>query len=170
MYALDLAYVMPQHGDETLRHYKRRLCTTLILLLQDTPSGTVMRIEQKWRHTLWIRVWTNLWTTPVDDRIIGTQYTIIHDIVPTRDRLHVIHLTTDNLCLTCHVQDTLLHRLTECGEGARHWLWIKTRLALMLRTDPHDIPDDWLVRPQFRVWPPPRRKAILWLLACFVEF
>jgi hypothetical protein len=145
MYALDLAYVMPQHGDETLRHCKRRLYTTLILLLQDTPGGTVMRIEQKWRHTSWIRVWTNLWSTPVDDRLIGTWYTIIHDIVPTGDRLHVIHLTTDYLCLTCQVQDTLLHRLTECGEGARHWLWIKTRLAVMLRMYPHYIPADWLV-------------------------
>jgi hypothetical protein len=102
--------------------------------------------------------------------MIGIWYTLIHDIIPTWDRLHVIRLVNDNLCLMCQVQDTLLHRLIECGEGAQHCHWTKTRLAMMLRVDPCCIPGDWLFLPQFRVWHPQKRKAILWLLAHFVKF
>jgi hypothetical protein len=97
-------------------------------------------------------------------------YTLIHDIIPTRDRLYSIDLATDNLCMKCKVQDTLMHRLIECGEGTRQWMWSKTRLALMLRVDPYYIPDYWLLRPHFQVWPPQKHKAVLWLLVRFVEF
>jgi hypothetical protein len=103
------------------------VCNLIVLTLLTGIPACISFSTYFCTLSTWIRVWTNLWSTPVDDRIIGTWYTIIHDIGPTRDRLHVIHLTTDNLCFTCQVQDTLLHRLTECGEGARHWLWIKAR-------------------------------------------
>jgi hypothetical protein len=36
--------------------------------------------------------------------------------------------------------------------------------------DPRWIPDDWLLRPQYRLWPPPRRRAVGWMIATFVTF
>jgi hypothetical protein len=60
--------------------------------------------------------------------------------------------------------------MTECGQGNRHWEWTRGRLALMLRTDRRWIPTEWLLRPQFRLWPPPRHRAVSWTLATFIEF
>jgi hypothetical protein len=31
-------------------------------------------------------------------------------------------------------------------------------------------PTEWLLWPQFRLWPPPRHRAVSWTLATFVEF
>jgi hypothetical protein len=40
----------------------------------------------------------------------------------------------------------------------------------MPRTTPPQIPDDWILHPQFQLWPPKRRNAILWVLANVVLF
>ena len=40
----------------------------------------------------------------------------------------------------------------------------------MLRTSPLYIPDEWLMRPSLRIWPPRRLKAILWVLSRYVHF
>jgi len=40
----------------------------------------------------------------------------------------------------------------------------------MMRTIPTHIPDDWLVRPHFNIWPSQKHRAILWLLANIVIF
>jgi hypothetical protein len=108
--------------------------------------------------------------TPVDEDTKGMWYKVIHDIIPKRDRLYTIHLATDNLCMECKIQDTVMHRMVECGEGTRQWNWSKSRLALMLRVDPRCVTDDWLLRPQFKIWPPQKHKAVLRLLARFVDF
>jgi hypothetical protein len=40
-------------------------------------------------------------------------------------------------------------------------------MATMLRTLPCRIPDDWPLRPRFRLWPPHRHVAVLGVLAYF---
>jgi hypothetical protein len=59
---------------------------------------------------------------------------------------------------------------TECGQGTRHWEWTRVRLALMLRTDKRWILTEWLLRPHFHLWPPPRHRAVLWTLATYIAF
>ena len=46
----------------------------------------------------------------------------------------------------------------------------KKRLAIMLRTDPRWIPEEWLFRPHFTLWPPQLQRAVLWVLAQFLWF
>ena len=76
----------------------------------------------------------------------------------------------------CHLLALLGARLIfhvsriRVNEGMAIWWWTKERLALLLRMDPRHIPDDWCLRPQFLLWPPPRHKAILWILAHFVSY
>jgi hypothetical protein len=60
--------------------------------------------------------------------------------------------------------DTLRLRFIECGEVEQIWTWTKQRLAWILRTIPERIPSDWILRPHFTLWPPRRRRAVLWLL------
>jgi len=40
--------------------------------------------------------------------------------------------------------DTLRHRITERGNGQWEWEWTRRRLAIMLRTEPRWVPEEWL--------------------------
>jgi hypothetical protein len=115
-------------------------------------------------------VWRNLWEAPVEDDVKDVWYRVIHDILPTKTRLHAIHMSPDNTCSKCNEPDTIPHRLVECGEGACQWAWTQRWLGMILRSDPQTIPADWLYRPQFPLWPPQRHRAVLWILAHFVAY
>src|SRR5215475_5768604 len=109
---------------------------------------------------------------PVDSSADSTRdvwYRAIHDILPTREWLSVINLAPTALCPECAVPDTLLHRVTRCGDGIHQWEWTRERIAQMLRLGARWIPDTWLFRPQFRMWPSQKHRALLWLLACLVD-
>ena len=45
---------------------------------------------------------------------------VIHDLIPTKNRLAKIQRSTTNNCHHCGIVDILIHRLTECVEGGRH--------------------------------------------------
>jgi hypothetical protein len=90
---------------------------------------------------------------------------IIHDVLPMNERLDRMNIRPTETCRHCDKKDTLAHRLIDCGEGQSIWVWTKKQIAQMLRTVPDRIPDEWLTRPQFTLWPPKRRRAVLWTLA-----
>jgi hypothetical protein len=115
-------------------------------------------------------VWKNLWATPASESTKELWYRVIHDIVPTRECLHNIRLAPTAACSICNMPDTLRHRITECGNGRSQWEWTRKRLALMLRTDPECIPEEWLYRPHFTIWAPRRYSAMLWTIAHVVAF
>ena len=108
--------------------------------------------------------WSELLTT--NHKVPGS----IPDILPTNERLHRIRIAPTYKCRHCDGQDTILHRLTECGEGERIWTCTRQRLAHILRTIPGRIPSEWLLRPHFTLWPPTRRRAVQWILANVVFF
>ena len=95
---------------------------------------------------------------------------MIHDILPTNVRLHKIRLADSPLCGHCGEPDTVQHRVTACDVGARIWFWTKRRIAWILRIDRAQIPPDWTTRSQFRLWPPQRHRAVLWILARMVWY
>ena len=130
----------------------------------------IMRIERLWPIIEWPRIWKNLWTAPVTDSTKKACYEIIHNIVPTKERLHKIRITPTENCRLWDRNDTLLHRLAECGDGRYQWEWTKKRPAIMLRTDPQWIPEDWLLWPHITLWPPQRQRAVLWVLAQYLGF
>ena len=45
--------------------------------------------------------------------------------------------------------------ITECGEGPVIWTWTKKLLAYIIRVDHRQIPQTWIIRPDFHHWPPP---------------
>jgi hypothetical protein len=168
--ALDSVYITPRRCTETDRGFRRRVYNTILTLLQDVPTGREMRIEPIWNTAIWNQIWINLWQAPVDQHTTATWYRVLHDILPNRTRLHTTRLAPDDCCLRCEVVDSMPHRLIECGEDTQQWEWTRVRLALILRTDPRWIPDTWLLRPQFRFWPPQRHRAILWVLTTLIDF
>jgi hypothetical protein len=97
-------------------------------------------------------------------------YKVIYDMLPTNERLHTIKLSNSAQCRKCGDKDTIMHRLTDCGTGNVIWEWTKKRIACILHMDPSHIPKEWILRPQFHIWPPQRRGAILWILVHMVWF
>jgi hypothetical protein len=61
-------------------------------------------------------------------------YLVLHDLLPTKERLHKIALADTPSCTTCGQVDTLSHRPTDCGEGKKIWRWTKGHLATILCT------------------------------------
>jgi hypothetical protein len=105
-----------------------------------------MRIGRICNTASWNKIWINMWQAPLDQHTKAAWYKVLHDILPTRTRLHTIRLAPNDCCRQCEVVDSLPHRSTVSGEGTQQWEWTCFRLALMLRTDRQWIPDT-LMRP-----------------------
>jgi hypothetical protein len=120
--------------------------------------------------TDWATLWSNTHETPVHEDIKMDWYRAVHDIVPSQDRLHRNHMAATNLCRKCDMVGNLSNRLLECDEGKVMWDWTKGRIAVLLRTTVRHMPDVWLLCPTFNIWPPKRRRAVLWILANFVAY
>ena len=129
-----------------------------------------MRVTSQWPQTSWSAVWKNLGEAPVPGATKAAWYKVVHDILPTNKRLYRIRMVPTDMCRKCARTDTLVHRLTECGERGQIWTWTKQRQAWILRTIPERISRDWILRLHFTLWPPRRRRAVLWILANLVIF
>jgi hypothetical protein len=158
----------PKGRSELCKAYKRRIYTTMVVLLRETPEPPEMRVRRLWPDTALVRVWHNLHEAPVADDIKMIWYKAIHDIYPTHVRLHRINMISLPLCRHCNRDDDLQYRLADCGEGRLMWDWTRDRLARILRTTSRQIPDGLVTRSDFTIWPPKRRRVVLWLLANFV--
>jgi hypothetical protein len=129
-----------------------------------------MRITKLWPQADWGKIWENLWVAPVPGFDIAAWYKVIHDVIPTNTRLHRIYMSSTDTLTECGNRDTILHRLTEWGEGSATWNQMRFVLARILRTTPVHIPSEWLIWPQFQLRPEQIHRAVLWLLARFVKF
>ena len=121
-YALDMAYIAPPGNDETLRTFKLRVYNTLHIMAAATRESREMRITQLHSDTQWMQVWKKLHTAWVSEEIAPMWYIVVHDIVPTNERLHTIRLVESDRCRHCGRGDNLVHRMTECNEVTAIWL------------------------------------------------
>ena len=115
------------------------------------------------RPTIFIFAW-------IPDALRSTWYMVLHDILPTNERLNRIALSDSDRCNFCGQTDTLPHRILECGAGVEMWRWNRVRLCTILRINACPIPSYWPLRLQFNVWPRQRHGSVLWILAFFVYF
>jgi hypothetical protein len=169
-YVQDEAYVLERNAEESKKTYKRRLYRTMLDLLRDSAEPPPMRIATMWPATRWEVVWRNVQMMPGSELVRVNWFHLIHDLVPTNVRLHRIALRDTEQCERCEGTDTLPHRLTECGDGPATWQWTRARIAAILRTSQAHIPEEWLLRPDFQIWPPQRHRAVLWILAHMAVF
>jgi len=166
--ATDCAYIVPLGQTESIKAFKRRIYNTMYTLLRVKTDLHDMRITRLWPDTDWATVWRSIQAAPVPGTTKAMWYRVIHGIIITIERLHTIRMATTDRCRNCDKIDTLQHRLTECGDGTIVWGWTRYRIAITLRTVPRRIP--LLLRPQFRMWPPKRHRAVLWVLAYLVVY
>jgi hypothetical protein len=149
-YALDMAHVPPQRASEARSSYKRRIYDTLHHMYTNGATSGDIRTVKKYSNAAWGRVWKNLHTKALHAKIICTWYVTI---VSTNARLAAIHLTPTSTCPNCGLEDTIQHRITDCGEGPVTWNWTRTRLGMILRKSPTYIPKEWTTRPDFTPTP-----------------
>jgi len=166
----DSAYIPTRLPQESLTTHKKKMYAAIKAMIQDTNAMTTMRATKHWTHINWTIIWKNVWDAPVSERATSTWYEVIHDIKPTRQRLHAIKLAPSDTCTHCTEPDTIQHRLTKCGEAQTQWKWTQKKLALFLRTDPAYVSPEWLQRPCFNFWPRQKQRATLWILANYVYF
>ena len=114
-YIADAAYIPIRGTTDSATGYKAKMYS--ILWRMDRSSHTLqeMRILKLWAQADWGLIWDNLCVTPGSRFDIATWYKVIPGI-----RLKRIHTTSTDACTECGSSDTLLHRLTECGEGSAH--------------------------------------------------
>ena len=155
---------------EHLKTYKRRLYTALLTSIRAAAGHPDLHVQKLWPNIDWVRKWKNLKEPPVPENMRCTWYRVIHDLIPTNARLHLINMVPSDTCRQCAAIDTLEYRLVTCGEGRRIWHYSKTLIARMMRTIPARIPDDWILHPQFNIWPHKRHRAIFWVIAHVVIF
>jgi predicted RNA-binding Zn-ribbon protein involved in translation (DUF1610 family) len=168
VYARDKAYMEPPKLGEHTPTCGARIYETLRKIKMAANPPRNARITMRCPTTDWGRVWANLHGTWEADSFKANRYKVIHDILPTNERLHAIRLTVTPLCPNCGKHDTVIHRIIQCGKGQKIWEWTKNRIAWILRIDPVWIPNEWATRPQFKLWPPQRHRAVLWIPANLV--
>jgi hypothetical protein len=132
----------PLRQTEPLKTFRRRMYGTLCTMAQTGRAQREMRITQLHPRTDWKQVWENLHKTWDPDPLKAIWYKVIHDILPTNERLNKIKLTNTTQYRECGDQDTIMHRLTTCGRRREIWTCTKARLAGILRTGPAQIPNE----------------------------
>jgi exonuclease III len=169
-YKIEAAYTPIRGTHENQRSFKTRLYKVILTSINAAVSPQEMRIQKLWPNIDWPNTWKNLKEAPISDDTRCLWYRVIHDIIPTNCRLHRIQMTPSDTCRWCPESDTLEHRIISCRQGVQIWNHTKTLIARMMRIDPKHIPNDWPLRPYFKIWPPQKHKAILWTLANTVTF
>jgi hypothetical protein len=134
------AYIPEKGKDETMIGYKKRLYNIMTILTGMSTDKLNMRIQTRWPTYDWKTIWHNLHTAPVNDTMKGEWYKIIHDLTPRNARLHKIHLSNTDKCKIFTMTDTLVHRITEFGEGDVTWEWARRKMAMIIRIDLKYIP------------------------------
>ena len=147
-----MAYIPRQGGSESSKAYKTRLYTTLQMIHNASFIPHEIRIASMWPQSDRQKIWKNLKTAPISEADKAVWYRTIHDILPTDERLHRIKMSPTDNRKECDNKDTLMRRLSVCGEGQSMWEWTRKFIAMMLRTTPAKIPNEWLLRPQFYLW------------------
>ena len=169
-YDMESAYLATRRRDETARGYKKHIHETIHTSMRQTAGEQELRVTKMWPNTNWTRVWDNLHETPVSDSTRFIWYKMLHDIIPTNERLQRIRMVQTDTRRKCMMKDTLEHRLSACGEGHKIWEYTKRLLARILQTTPSRVPVEWLLRPQLKTWPPKRQKSLLWIIAPVILF
>jgi hypothetical protein len=108
---LESAYIATQGREETMKTYRKRTYHTMELLTRDTHEFIELRIKKTWPNHDWDVSWENLHKAPISDSEKGKWYRIIHDLIPTNERLTKIRLSPTEKCNQCNRKDTIQHRL-----------------------------------------------------------
>ena len=153
-YDIESVYVTPRGNLQPPKAYKRRPQTLKLKSLQVTSGHPEMGVARLWPNRDWRRIWKNLNEAPLPEAMRVTWYLVIHKIIPTNQLLYLLKMVQKYTYLHFAAMHTLEHRLIVCGERKSIWKLFKTLMARMLRKTATWVPHDWIMHPQFHIWPP----------------
>ena len=89
-YDIESAYLAPRKRNETTQAYKKRLYMTIHSFMRAMAGELEIRVTKKWPHINWTRVWENLSAAPILESTRIVWFQVIHDLIPTNERLQRI--------------------------------------------------------------------------------
>jgi hypothetical protein len=170
-YAMEMAYINPPpHQGKAAKSFHKYIYRTLRIIDARNNPNLGLRIEGKNPNNNWLQISNHIQKARIPESFRSVWYAVIHDIIPTNQRLYKIALVNNDRCNTCGNTDTLLHRITECGNGSNIWDWTQNRTATMIKTSRQTIPTEWTIRSDLKLNSLRKHKAILWQLAHLVYY
>jgi len=100
-----------------------------------------MCVEKLWINTDWDQTWKNLNESPVPETTRSVWYRVIHEIIPSNERLPRINMVQANTFRQCASKDTLEHRLLVRGAERMNEI-IQNPNSRDVRTTANRLPDD----------------------------
>ena len=125
---------------------------------QSLPSS--IRVEGVLPNTEWQLVWQNVGSRRLSMHARSTWFSIVHNLYPTRDKLHRHGSAPTDRCASCGRLDTILHRLTTCGQAAPVWTWLKEKISSTANIT--QVPQDFIIRPDLDIPDPKIRNTVVW--------
>jgi hypothetical protein len=117
-----MAYVLSLITTHNRKTFKKGIDDSLTYMETNKHKSPELRIVKKVPTAPWSVIWKNLHSTAVLEKVKSARYTAIHDIVPTNDRLAAIHMMDSISCSQCEEQDSIQHKINECGEERTIWI------------------------------------------------
>ena len=116
----------------------------------------------------WPLVWERLGAVSLDPLPKEHLFSIVHNIVPNRDRLfRKMNLVNSPHCMVCGVIEDNVHIFTECVLVREAWGWLRMRLLDLLPQDCALTSNFEFINLMFvkHFWD----KEIIWLLGSYIE-
>ena len=132
---MESTYTTPRGTSETSKSYKRRLYTSHLTIIRATAGHPEMRAEKLRPNIDRAQTSKNLNEVPVPETTRGVWYRVIHEIIPTNERLHRITMVQTVTCRKRAWKETSRPPSTSL------W-WRKIDMGLFKNPNSEDIKDD----------------------------
>jgi hypothetical protein len=162
---VDLSYILI-NGDQ-IDNYTTKY---VYELYHHRDHTSVCHQEMLHPHFDWKRIFQNIQFLTPYPMLLDTWYRIVHNIYPTNSLLYEKGIITDPLCHQCNVNEDLEHILTQCCNNAIIWKQYLKMVAVILRTSIQHLNFDTLIKyPEYKYYPPTKRKFLLWLTSTTIQ-
>jgi hypothetical protein len=119
-----------------------------------------IRVTTTLPNTNWEQVWTMIGSRFLTMRARSVWFSAVHDIWATNDRLFRIQRSDCDRCSRCGRLDTVLHRITTCGEAESVWAWLKGKVESIAGVT---VSQDFVIRPDTILTDRKKSNAIAWI-------
>lgn len=159
---VDYSYI---HGRVPAK--KRTVVREIYKTLMENKSRNV--VEHKFPNNNWRVTWENIHSPHLPSKVKAMWYKLVNRKIPTKSRLHAIHLADSPLCLTCSLIDSDEH-IFVCNLVQDVWDYVRQKLASIRRTSPNAITPADFLNPDEIPFPKMKRNAVNWLMGHTVYY
>jgi hypothetical protein len=110
-YATDMAYIPEAMTHETTQKTRKRIRVYQTIHITAAAATTTRpcRVETQHPNVNWNGIWNNLHTAWIPETVRSQWYLVLHELVPTKERLHKIALADTLRCTKKATGDDTTH-------------------------------------------------------------